>query len=77
MDILDQLEEKVKGAVDKINSLQDKISKLEEEKLEIEMKMEDMVSKLATIETVIDGASGEDDSQSTYQDQQTEHHNPY
>ena len=28
MDILDQLEEKVKGAVDKINSLQDKIKKL-------------------------------------------------
>lgn len=76
MDILDQLEEKVKGAVDKINTLQDKIKKLEEEKLEIEMKMEDMVSKLATIETVLDGEP-EDSAQTTGYQSQTTEHSPY
>ena len=77
MDILDQLEEKVKGAVDKINSLQNKIKKLDEEKLEIEMKMEDMVAKLATIETIIDGESDEPDNQNSEYQEQSSEHNPY
>lgn len=77
MEILDQLEEKVKGAVDKINSLQNTIKKLEDEKLEIEMKMEDMVAKLATIESVIDGDSDESDEQASGYQEQSSTHNPY
>lgn len=59
MEILDQLQEKVRNAVQKIEELQNRVNELEEIKRQYESKMESLVQEMGGLDSGSAGAATE------------------